>query len=99
MAGPRRSSTLEELTDEQVWCHAFGHYWDDPPVEDTELRIGVVVQQRQDHRCDNGCGCTKGHYVHPPSGFVSEWLKRVSTEKAHKPIPIPFQRRRRGRTG
>jgi hypothetical protein len=120
MAGPRRSSTLEELTDEQVWCHAFGHNWDDPPVEETQLRVGVVVQLRQDHRCDNGCGCTKGHYVHPPSGrrwgwkraagegygidggytredFVKEWLHRAATERAVKPIPLPYQRRRRGR--
>lgn len=119
MAGPRRSTQLSELSDEQVWCHAFGHNWDDPPVTETTYLIGKVRQQRQDHRCDNGCGCTKGHYLDPASGkrwgwkrrasdwygvdggydradFVAEWFRRVATGSS-KPVPLPYQRRKRAR--
>ncbi len=78
MPRPHRSTQLSELSDEQVWCHAYGHYWDDPPTVETNLRIGKVVQLRQDHTCDNGCGCTKGHYVHPSSGRRWGWKRSAS---------------------
>ena len=75
MAGPKRSSLLSELADEMVWCHAYGHNWDDPPVTETVLLIGKTRQQRQDHICDNGCGCTKGHYIDPASGRRWGWKR------------------------
>ena len=78
MAGPKRSSLLSELSDEQVWCHAFGHNWDDPPVTEVTMMVGKTRQQRQDHRCDNGCGCTKGHYIDPASGKRWGWKRGAS---------------------
>lgn len=77
MPPPRRSTQLSELSDEMVWCHAFGHYWDDPPITETTFLIGKERQQRQDHTCENGCGNTKGHYIDPTTGERWGWKRGV----------------------
>lgn len=59
-SNPKRAQTLKDLSDQAVFCHAFGHGWDDPPLTDHVFNDGVKTGRVQP-KCD--CGTVRSEYV------------------------------------
>ena len=57
---PKRAKSLADLTDQSIFCHAFNHTWDDPPLTDHLFNDGMK-SGRITPKCP--CGTVRSEYV------------------------------------
>jgi len=80
MPTPERVDHPSKLSNEALYCQAFGHSWWVSMVKRTAVNIGGSPQDRQYYACENGCKCRKRCLVDKETGERWGW-SRVAGEK------------------
>jgi hypothetical protein len=88
--GPYKVATVADLDDDALLCHAYGHAWDQEPIEETVPGWGGTPVWQIEVRCSS-CGKRRidlcepdtyelltRRYIEPPGYRVAEPATRVT---------------------